>query len=168
MELQDKLHTDEPVDASQERYLTFLTDQQLFALPITEIVQIAQMQEIILMPDQSDYVKGVINLRGQIIPVIDVRLRFGKPEAAYTERTCIIITNVRNSDFGLIVDEVDEVVDIETEQISAPPKINAGASRVNDYLTGIARLKSADGQKERVALLLHAGKILGESEFAAP
>lgn len=167
MELQDKLHMDEGLDESQARYLTFVTDHQLFALPITEIVQIAQMQEIIPMPDQSDYVKGIINLRGQIIPVIDIRLRFGKPEAAVTERTCIIIAHVQGNDFGLLVDEVDEVADIEVEQISAPPKIGAGASQATEYMTGIARLTSSDGQKERVVLLLHAGKILGADEFMA-
>ena len=167
MELQDKLHMDEGLDESQTRYLTFFTDHQLFALPISEIVQIAQMQEIIPMPDQSDYVKGIINLRGQIVPVIDVRLRFGKEAAAPTERTCIIITHVQGSDFGLLVDEVDEVVDIEAEQISTPPKTGADSNTANDYLTGIAQLKMSGGQKERVALLLHAGKILGESEFAS-
>ena len=167
MELQDKLHIDELLDESHMRYLTFLTDHQLFGLPITEVVQITQMQEIIPLPEQSHYVKGIINLRGQIVPVIDVRLRFGKEAAAPTERTCIIIAHVQESDFGLIVDEVDEVVDIEAEQISTPPKTGADSNTANDYLTGIAQLKMSGGQKERVALLLHAGKILGESEFAS-
>lgn len=167
MELQDKLHTDESMGESNIRYLTFLTDHQLFGLPITEIVQITQMQEIIPLPEQSHYVKGIINLRGQIIPVIDVRLRFGKQEAVVTERTCIIIAHVQGSDFGLIVDEVDEVANIPTEQISAPPKIGTDSNQVNAYLTGIAQLKTNESQKGRVALLLHAGKILGEAELAS-
>ena len=167
MELQDKLHIDELLDESHMRYLTFLTDHQLFGLPITEVVQITQMQEIIPLPEQSHYVKGIINLRGQIVPVIDVRLRFGKEAAAPTERTCIIIAHVQESDFGLIVDEVDEVTDIQAEQISAPPKIGADSDKVNDYITGIAQLKKGGNQKDRVVLLLHAEKILGESEFAS-
>lgn len=167
MELQDKLSIEEPVEEAHMRYLTFLTDHQLFGLPITQVVQITQMQEIIPLPEQSQYVKGIINLRGQIVPVIDVRLRFGKETAAPTERTCIIIAHVQGSDFGLIVDEVDEVVDIEAGQISTPPKIGADSNTVNDYLTGIAQLKMSTGQKERVALLLHAGKILGEGEFVS-
>lgn len=167
MELHHKLDTEEPIEESNMRYLTFLTDNQLFGLPITEIVQIAQMQEIISLPEQAHYVKGIINLRGQIIPVIDVRLRFGKQEAAFTERTCIIITHVQGNDFGLIVDEVDEVTDIRTEQISAPPKIGTDYDMTNDYLTGIAQLKMSGTQKDRVVLLLHAGKMLGKIELAS-
>lgn len=167
MELHNELLIDDPIDESHMRYLTFLMDNQLFGLPIAQVVQITQMQEIIQLPEQSHYVKGITNLRGQIIPVIDVRLRFGKQEADFTERTCIIITHVRGSDFGLIVDEVDEVTDIQAEQISTPPKIGADSDKVNDYITGIAQLKKGENQKDRVVLLLHAGKILGETEFTS-
>lgn len=167
MELQDRLHADDHAEELDTRYLTFRTDGQLFGIPIAEIVQITKIQEIIRLPEQPPYVKGIINLRGQIIPVIDVRLRFGKQEAAFTERTCIIIAHVRGSDFGLIVDEVDEVADIRAEQISVPPKINADANQVNTYLTGIARLKTGSSQKERIALLLRVARILGEDEFAS-
>ena len=167
MELHDKLLTDDPIDESHMRYLTFLMDNQLFGLPIAEVVQITQMQEIIPLPEQSHYVKGIVNLRGQIVPVIDMRLRLGKQEADFAERTCIIITHVRGNDFGLIVDEVDEVTDIQAEQISAPPKIGADSDKVNDYITGIAQLKKGGNQKDRVVLLLHAEKILGETEFAS-
>ncbi len=167
MELQEQVLTSQLTEESSNRYLTFFTDGQLFGLPITEIVQIAQMQEVIPLPEQVPYVKGMINLRSQIIPVIDIRLRFGKDEAQFTERTCIIIAHVQGNDFGLIVDQVDEVTDIEAQQISEPPKIGNVPSHVSDYLTGIATLQADEGQKERVALLLHAGKILGESEFSA-
>jgi len=161
-------YAEERADELNLRYLTFRTDNQLFGLPIREIVQITQMQEIIVLPEQPHYVKGIISLRGQIIPVIDVRLRFGKKEAGYTERTCIIITHVQGSDFGLIVDEVDEVTDIQEEQVSPPPKIGAAAdNKENDYITGIARLTESGKEKERVVLLLHAGKILGEAELSS-
>ena len=165
MELQDRLYTDDYLEELETRYLTFRTDGQLFGIPITEIVQIAKIQEIIRLPEQPPYVKGIINLRGQIIPVIDVCLRFGKQAAAFTERTCIIIAHVKGSDFGLIVDEVDEVADIRAEQISEPPRISADADQVNAYLTGIARLKAGGNQKERIALLLHAARIVGEAEL---
>lgn len=122
MELQEQVLTSQLTEESSNRYLTFFTDGQLFGLPITEIVQIAQMQEVIPLPEQVPYVKGMINLRSQIIPVIDIRLRFGKDEAQFTERTCIIIAHVQGNDFGLIVDQVDEVTDIEAQQISEPPK----------------------------------------------
>ncbi len=146
------------------RYLTFYTDGQLFGLPITEIVQITKMQEIVELPEHPPYVKGVIDLRGQIIPVVDVRLRFGKGEVPPGDRTCIIITHVGGSDFGLIVDAVDEVADIPAGQIAPPPRVRANGA--DAYITGIARLK-AGGQKERVVLLLHAGRVLGEAEALA-
>lgn len=165
MELQHRLHINEQTEELGTRYLTFRTDSQLFGLPIIEIVQITKIQEIIGLPEHPPYVKGVINLRGQIIPVIDVRLRFGKQEEPSTERTCIIIVHVQENDFGLIVDEVDEVIDIRAEQISSPPKMHADSAKVNAYLTGIAKLKAGGGEKERVALLLDAAKILAEDEF---
>lgn len=167
MEPQNKLYTNEQAETLGTRYLTFRTDGQLFGIPITQIVQITKIQEIIELPEHLPYVKGIINLRGQIIPVIDVRLRFGKQAVPPGERTCIIIAHVGENDFGLIVDEVDEVADIRMEQISAPPKINADMDKVNAYLTGVAKLKASGSQQELVALLLHAAKILGEAEFAS-
>lgn len=164
MEPQDRLYINERAEELGDRYLTFRTDSQLFGLPIIEIVQITKIQEIIGLPEHPPYVKGIINLRGQIIPVMDVRLRFGKQEVSPNERTCIIIVHVHGNDFGLIVDEVDEVIDIRAEQISAPPKIHTDSAKVNAYLTGVAKLKANSSEKERVALLLDAAKILGESE----
>ncbi|WP_283607008.1 chemotaxis protein CheW [Faecalispora anaeroviscerum] len=152
-------------DEEKDRYLTFWTDSQLFGVPITDIVQIVGMQEITELPDYPSYAKGVISLRGQIIPIIDVRLRFGKPEVPYNDRTCIIIINVRDNIFGLIVDEVDEVTDISPEKIALPPKVNT--DQVNTYLTGIAQL-TGSAQKDRIVLLIHAAKILGENGFPVP
>ncbi len=76
------------------------------------MVQIISMQEITPLPDFPEYAKGVINLRGNIIPVIDMRIRLKKPEAEYNESTCIIVTNIQDTYIGFIVDTVDEVVDI--------------------------------------------------------
>ncbi|MFT3983595.1 MAG: chemotaxis protein CheW [Lachnospiraceae bacterium] len=152
-------------DNISNRYLTFLTDRQLFGIPIYEVVQIVGLQEITELPDNPDYIKGVISLRGQIIPVIDTRKRFGRPESSYNDRTCIVIIRVQNNDFGLIVDEVDEVTDILLDQIAPPPKIST--QKASDYISGIAQLKSDASHKERVALLLNTAKILGEDELAA-
>lgn len=163
--MQENLNIIEESQEAQNRYLTFFSDNQLFALSIKDIVQITQMQEIIPLPEQSFCVKGIINLRGQIIPIIDIRLRFGKQEAKFTERTCIIIMKVNGKDFGIIVDEVDEVTDIGEEQISDTPQIGLDTSRVDDFLTGIARLKADEGEKERVALLLYVEKILECNEL---
>lgn len=102
--------------------------------------------------------KGIIDLRGSIIPVIDVRLRLHKQEVPYNERTCIIVISIQESLMGLIVDAVDEVANIEDEAISASPKISQDTT--NAYLTGVAKLQS------KVVLLLDSTKILKADEIA--
>lgn len=143
-------------DVIGRKYLTFRTDNELFGIPIADVVQIIGIQEITPLPDFPKYVKGVINLRGNIIPVIDIRLRFGKPAIPYNEGTCIVVTRMEDACMGFIVDSVDEVTDLESDGISAPPKVSSDTT--NKYLTGIGRIG------ERVVLLLDVGKILTESE----
>ena len=166
MKLQERLDSrHQQGEEIKKRYLTFRIEHQLFGMPIAQVVQIVGIQEITELPDQPDYAKGVISLRGQIIPVVDVRIRFGKREAEYTDRTCIIITRVSGRDVGLIADEVDEVTDIFPERISPPPKMTK--ETLETYLTGIARLEAAEGQQDKIVLLVHPGRILGEDEAAA-
>lgn len=136
------------------KYLTFITDRQLFGVPIADVVQIVGMQEITEIPEFPSYAKGIINLRGSIIPLIDVRLRFGKSERAYDERTCIIVTLIHDISVGFIVDEVDAVTNISDENISEPPKLSNG--NTDCYLIGVAKLES------RVVLLLNTARLLSE------
>ncbi len=139
------------------KYLTFFTDDQLFGVSIADVVQIVGMQEITEIPEFPHYAKGIINLRGEIIPIVDMRLRLGKPEAEYNERTCIIVTTINGRCIGLIVDQVDEVTDIKDELISPSPTVSgAGES----YLTGIGRLSN------KVVLLLDTKRLLGNEELA--
>ncbi len=145
-------------EAAERKFLTFWTDRELFGIPIADVVQIIGMQEITPLPDFPDYVKGVINLRGNIIPVIDMRIRLKKPEAEYTENTCIIVTGIRDALVGFIVDTVDEVTDIGAEAMTPAPKVSPSVT--NRYLTGIGRLG------DRVILLLDVSKILSGQEFA--
>ncbi len=145
------------VAETEGKYLTFLTDAQLFGIPIAFVVQIVGIQEITPIPEFPHYAKGIINLRGEIIPVIDMRLRLGRMEAEYGERTCIIVINIRDRYIGLIVDEVDEVTEISEEKISLPPRVN---NADGSYLTGVAKLE------KRVALLLDTGKLLGEQDLS--
>lgn len=154
-------------DDLMDKYLTFWSDGQLFGIPIAEVVQIVSMQHITQIPEYPSYAKGIINLRGSIIPLIDVRLRLSKPECAYNDRTCIIVTNVQENDFGFIVDEVDEVTTIPAELMSAPPQMGSEASATNRYLTGIARLPAGEGQPEKIVLTIATRKLLGEQEFEA-
>lgn len=150
--------TDEiDVNEMKGKYLTFWTDKQLFGVPISDIVQIIGNQEITPIPDSPRYAKGVINLRGNIIPVIDVRLRFGKEEAKYDEKTCIIVSKIEDNHIGFIVDSVDEVTTIDDRDISPPPRMSK--DRTNLYLTGIGKIEN------KVVMLLDTSKILNKNEF---
>ncbi len=144
-------------DTLKDKYLTFFTDNQLFGIPIADVVQIVGVQEITPIPDFPNYAKGIINLRGSIIPIIDVRLRLHKEEAGYTERTCTIVTNINDVSIGFIVDAVNEVTNIEKDNISQPPKV--GKDYVNTYITGVAKIDN------KVVLLLNTQKMLSESEL---
>ncbi len=147
------------------RYLTFFTGGQMMAISAADVVQIVNIQEITPVPNAPAYVKGVINLRGDVLPVIDIRLRLGHPEAPYNEHTCIIVVQIRAGAFGFIVDMVDEVRDIAGERISPPPKL--GRISANDYLKGIGRLMDEHSKRERMVLLLDAAQLLGASQIAA-
>lgn len=139
------------------RYLTFWTDGQIFAIPISNVVQIVQMQEITEIPEFPMYAKGVIDLRGTMIPVVDLRLRLGKMEAEYDVHTCIIVMNIRNALVGLVVDRVDEVAYIGEENISQAPSI--GASVSSQFLEGLA--KTVKG----VVLLLAIEQVIGDGFY---
>lgn len=143
-------------DTLKNKYLTFYTEHQLFGIPIADVVQIVGMQEITKVPEFPVYAKGVINLRGTIIPTIDVRVRLKKEEKKYDERTCIIVTNINDSYIGFIVDSVDEVAKIPESLISNPPKM--GSDYVNTYITGIAKTSS------NIVLLINLKKMLSEKE----
>ncbi|MEG0614976.1 MAG: chemotaxis protein CheW [Oscillospiraceae bacterium] len=146
------------MDASEMdgKYLTFWTDKQLFGIPISHVVQIVGMQKITQIPEFPDYTKGIINLRGAIIPVIDIRLRLHKPETEYNERTCIIVTDINNINVGFIVDEVDAVTVIADDQISPPPKMSSGT---DGFINGVGKLES------KVVLLMDASKIVSDEQL---
>lgn len=147
----------ETEEMQEQKYLTFWTDGELFGIPISDVVQIISMQKITPLPDFPDYAKGVIDLRGIIIPVIDMRIRLKKAEAEYDDSTCIVVTSIQDTYIGFIVDTVDEVVDIDSENISAAPKVTKEVT--NRYLTGIGQVN------DKVVLLLDLSKILSENEF---
>lgn len=147
------------------RYLTFWSDSQLFGVSIADVVQIVGMQKITELPEYPAYAKGVVSLQGGIFPVIDVRLRLGRPEAPYNDRTCIIVASIQESCFGFIVDEVDEVLDLPEEQIMAPPRIKP--TDLDSYLTGITRMKTDPVGNEKIILFVDMTKLLSEEAFAS-
>lgn len=152
-------------DRLEEKWLTFWLNGQLFGVSIVNAEQIIGMQPVTEVPESPVYMKGIINLRGNIIPLIDLRLRLGKPEAEYTDHTCIIINDVLNSQFGFIVDKVESVVDFPQDQVSQPPQIN-GDSITNRYLTGIAQMPIPGGE-EKTVLLIDVVKLFTEKEIDA-
>jgi len=115
------------------------------------------MQDITQMPDMPHEMKGFINLRGSVIPVVSLRIKFDKPEVECNDRTCIIIIQLEGRDIGLIVDAINETIAIESEQISQAPSLNDKCE--NAYVDGIARLD--DGN---MVLLLDAEKLFANDE----
>ena len=109
-------------DTQKNRFLTFMVDSESYGLEISVVTEIIGIQEITKIPETPDYIKGVINLRGRVIPVMDVRLRFRKPPLEYDDRTCIVVVDMKNLSVGLIVDSVSEVLTIQEGDIVPPPE----------------------------------------------
>tara|TARA_R110002096_G_scaffold77896_1_gene183140 strand:- start:52946 stop:53434 length:489 start_codon:yes stop_codon:yes gene_type:complete len=149
--------TAEDEDDAARKHLTFSLGTEIYALPISCVTEIVGRQAITYIPDVPHYVRGVINLRGKVIPVIDVRLRFGQVEREYDSRTCTIVVEVASVCVGLIVDAVKEVLNIEEEDIEPPPGIAVGAG--SGYMSGIGKL---DGQ---VTVILDPSQVLGQSSL---
>lgn len=146
-------------DTQKDRYLTFRVGAEEYGIEIRHITEIIGVQKITEVPDTPPYLKGVINLRGKIIPVVDVRLRFGMEELTHSERTCIVVVDVGDTSVGLIVDEVLEVVNIAEEHVSEPPRTNKGSN--GRYIQGMGRLG------DDVKILLNIERFLSEDELIA-
>lgn len=103
------------------RYLHFFIDGVIYGLPLSIVLEIMNIQTITQVPDTADYIRGVVNLRGKIVPVVDTRTKLGLPTKDFDDKTCIIVVDVEDMRIGLIVDSVSEVVSIDPDTISAPP-----------------------------------------------
>lgn len=145
-------------DTQKDRYMTFITAGECYAIAIKYVNEIISFQRITDIPDTEDYVKGLINLRGKIIPVIDVRLRFGYDQLEYTDRTCIIITEVKGTVVGLIVEKIEEVVNIYEEDILPPPDIGVRQDEVERYIYGIGKVG------DKVKLMIDPDRLLKDPE----
>ncbi len=111
------------LETTKNKYVTFQSGDEYYGLKIGCVNEIIVYQEITAMPETADYIKGLINLRGKIIPVVDVRLRFKQEPIPYTDRTCIIVVAVGSNVVGLIVEKIAEVVEITEDSIHTPPSI---------------------------------------------
>ena len=126
------------------KFLTFALGEESYGVAVLKIREIIRMQKITPVPQMPKYVKGVMNLRGKVIPVIDMRLKFEVGEDKVTERTCIVVVQINNvegmqTSVGLIVDAVEEVVNISEDEVEDPPEI--GNQFENEYILGIAKIK---------------------------
>lgn len=148
------------VATQQDKYVTFKAGNEYYALKIEYVNEIIVFQEITEIPESEDFIKGLINLRGKIIPVIDVRIRFKQEPIEYNDRTCIIVINVKDMLVGLIVEKVAEVVEIKQEDILPPPSATIGHEEKtqNKYVYGIGKVG------EEVKLLLDPDKLLKDEE----
>jgi purine-binding chemotaxis protein CheW len=147
--------------AETQQYLTFVLAGEVFAmgiLAIKEIIEYANLTEVPMMPD---YVRGVINLRGAVVPVIDLSVRFGKPPSPVTKRTCIVIIEIAASGerhvFGVVVDAVNAVLDIPGAEIEPPPAF--GASVRTDFIHGMGKVNG------KFVILLDVNHVLATDEM---
>lgn len=155
---EDTMFIDVDDEADQEnKYLLFKLGKEEYGINIAMVQSIEEMQPIVAVPDMPEYVKGVINLRGQVIPVIDLRINFGMEEREYDDRTCVIITRIRETNMGLIVDTVSEVEDIPENNIEPPPEFKSESGR-DHYIAGIGKVN------DEVKILLDVSKLLQDTD----
>jgi len=144
------------------KYLTLTLDNEEYGIGILKIKEIIGMMPITTIPQTPDFVKGVINLRGKVIPVVDLRLRFGMVSIDYTERTCIIVVEITGHSgtvlIGIVVDSVSEVLNIKSQEIEDTPTFG---TRLNtDYILGMAKIEGA------VKILLDINRVLSDEEVS--
>jgi purine-binding chemotaxis protein CheW len=151
------------MDIQSGKYLTFLLAEEEYGLPIKKVKEIIGIMDITHIPKTPEYVRGVINLRGKIIPVMDLRLKFGLESKEYNPRTCIIVIEIENQEIrrqiGIIVDTVSEVVNVQQGEIEPPPQYGVGAQEAEGFLLGLGKVKG------KVILLLDTHKVFGSGDL---
>lgn len=148
-------------DERSGKYLIFHLGEEEFGIRILKVREIIGLQDITLVPQTPAYVKGVINLRGKVTPVVDLRRKFGMPEITYTQRTCIIVVHAQIADttvlMGVVVDGVSEVLNIAAGEIEDTPDFGEVAETA--YLLGMAKIKG------KIKILLDIDQVLAGQEL---
>ncbi|MCL2058357.1 MAG: chemotaxis protein CheW [Oscillospiraceae bacterium] len=145
---------DEPEESLDEMYLTFMLAEDEFGINISYVTEIIGILAITFVPDLPVFVKGIINLRGQIIPVIDVRLRFQKDPMDYNDRTCVIVLQIKDLSIGFIVDSVASCCAIPHESVIEPPVAQRNFHQ--KYVSGIGRMT------DKIVQILNCEKLISE------
>lgn len=143
--------------AREGKYLTFVLSGEEYGIEILKVREIIGLMDITSLPQTPDHMKGVINLRGKVIPVVDLRLKFLMPEHEHTEETCTIVVEVGNTLIGIIVDSVSEVSEIGSEVIEETPQL--GQDIDANFIMGMGNLK------EKLIILLDIDKVLSGEEL---
>ena len=155
MDIPDVIVEDE---IQKEQYMKFKCSDEIYGISIKYVNEIIGLSQITKVPETQDYLIGLINLRGKIIPVIDVRIRFGKEPLEYNDRTCVIVIDVKSTVIGLIVDAIDEVAAFAENEITPPPSVSDLAIQAKKYVFGIGRVNG------EVKLLLDPDKLINDPE----
>lgn len=147
----------EEEDTQKDKYLTFHLAGEDYGIEIRYVIEIIGIQKITEVPDMPAFIRGVINLRGKVIPVMDVRARFNIEDRAYDDRTCIIVVNLDETEVGLVVDEVSEVADIPEKNVEPPPR--TGKSTGSSCIQGMGKIG------EEVKILLNVQELLFDEQM---
>ena len=148
--------TDE--DVQENKFLMCKLGSEVYGIDISHVTDIIELQKITEVPDMPEYVKGVINLRGQVIPVIDLRLRFGMDPREYDDRTVITVVNIDDQSIGFIIDTATEVQDVPAKDIDPAPRFQESREK-NKYIAGLG--KTGD----KVIILLDVQKLVGHEDM---
>lgn len=143
-------------DALKNKILTFTLGNETYGIPVEFVTEINSISTITSVPEMPDYIRGIINLRGSIIPIMDARIRFRKEEKAYDDRTCVIVIRIGGFEIGLIVDRVSEVITVRSEDLSELPKIGGEA---HTFLQNICRLNT------KIVLILDCNALVPRAEW---
>jgi purine-binding chemotaxis protein CheW len=150
------------VQKEEDQYLTFVLGSEMFAIDILGIKEIIEYGNLTSVPMMPAFIRGVINLRGAVVPVVDLSARFGRQASPVTRRTCIVIIEADNEgekqDIGVVVDAVSEVLEIPDADIEQPPSF--GARIRADFISGMGKVK------EKFVIILDADKVLSVNELA--
>lgn len=140
------------------KVIVFKLGSEEYGIEVEKVQTIERLMPITRVPKTYAFIKGVVNLRGVVIPVIDLRGRFGLPEAEYTDQTRIIIVSVNDMQVGFIVDSASDVIDLNSDSIDTPPEVVGGVKA--KYLRGVAKIDD-----ERLLVMLNLSEVLNKSEI---
>ncbi len=149
----------ESEDTQKDKYLTFHLAGEDYGIEIEYVIEIIGILNITDVPDMPAFIRGVINLRGKVVPIMDVRSRFGLEDREYDDRTCIIVVNIDGTEVGLVVDEVSEVMDIPETNVEPAPKTSKNTE--DSYIQGMGKVNND------VKILLDVHKLLFSGEMKA-